>query len=106
MLLVYTTLYIFAPVNRLSKLTQEKFDFKHMKLVNGMVKRVKFYLKLGIIQRKLDSRKLRMVTFSDTSFANNVDSYTQLGYLNNLKYRTNLANIIHYSGTGSIYYSN
>lgn len=78
-------------------MTGETFDARHIKFVNGIVKRVKADEKRGIIQHRLDKKKLRLIAFTDSSFANNYNCSTQLGFFLVLTDDTNRANILHYS---------
>lgn len=48
---------------------------------------------------KLDRESLRLVVFTDASFANNKDLSSQIGYVIALADGTNMANIVHWSST-------
>ena len=46
---------------------------------------------------KLDTKTLRLLVFTDASFANNEDLSSQIGYILALANATNKANIVHWS---------
>lgn len=86
-----------APVNILSQTTAKTFEAKHINLANGVVRRVKENVQRGIMHHQLDLERLRMVVFTDSSFANNRDSTTQLGFMILLTDGTGRANLLHFS---------
>lgn len=81
----------------MSQVTATTFQAKHIKLLNGIVKRTRADEDRGIRQQQLKNRRLRIVVFTDSSFANNDDISTQLGFVIDLTDNPNLANILHYA---------
>lgn len=65
-------------------------------LINTVVIIVKVNLDRGIINHDLHAEKLRIVVFTHSSFANNVDSSAQLGYLIFLADDTDRPNVLNY----------
>lgn len=84
-----------ATFNILSKNTINTFFEKHITLINGVVRRVKENEDRGIIHHDQDVRNLKMVVFTDSSFANNQDYTTQLGYMILLADGTGRENFLH-----------
>ena len=70
-----------------------------IKLLN---KRIQWQIdnpKRGLDYVKLDKHSLKLVVFTDSSFANNKDYTSQIGYVIVLMDKTNNANLIHWSST-------
>lgn len=85
------------PVNILSQTTDKTFEAEHENLISIVVRRVKYNEGRGIAQHCLRISELKMIFFTDSSFSNNADSTTQLGFMILLANETGRANILHYS---------
>lgn len=72
---------LLAPVNILSQVTASSFVPKHIKLINSIVARARRAKGRGLLQQRLDKSSLRMVAYADSSFTNDSDSSTQLGFV-------------------------
>ena len=72
---------ICATVAIMSQVTSDTFERKHIKTLNDGITLAKTYPKRGLRQQSLDAKSLRIVAFSDSSFANLHDQGTQLGYI-------------------------
>ena len=86
-----------ASANILSQITPTTFNSTHIQQLNKLTKHVHKYSKRGITHHPLDMDSVRMITFSDSSFANNSDKKTQLGYIVLLTDKTGKSNILHYA---------
>lgn len=86
-----------APVNILSQVTDKRFDAQHIRLINSFAKRVKSSGEWVLMQHCLDMSGLRLVVYSVSSFPNNYDSLTQLGFIIFLTDHTGRANCLHFS---------
>jgi hypothetical protein len=70
--------------------------------VTALNKRLQWQLEnstRGLNYVPLDSQTLRLIVFTDASFANNKDLSSQIGYVVVLADSTNRANVIHWSST-------
>lgn len=94
--LTHTRPDICSHANILSQVTPASFAKAHIKLINSAVRRGQNGAR-GLIQHNLDLSTMRMVIFCDSSFANNFDSSTQLGFVILLTDRTRRVNWLHYS---------
>ena len=83
-------------VSQMAQVTRERFDLEPSKVIkncNRMVKHVRMH-RLLIQVPKLDISSLRIVGFSDASFASNSDLTSQLGYVCFLSDATEAVTII------------
>lgn len=79
-----------------SQVTVYFFHQAHFKMINTAVQKTKS-VTMGLVHHRLDVEDIRMVMFCDSSFLNNYDSSTQLGYVIILTDRTKRANWCHYA---------
>lgn len=94
--LTHTRPDLCAHANILSQVTMASYNATHTKIINSAVRKART-VKMGLFQHSLDLETTRMVVFCDSSFANNADSSTQLGYVILLTDRTKRANWLHYA---------
>lgn len=81
---------------KLAQLNPESTNEDHVKLLNHAVKHLPNQ-ELGLVFRKLDLESLRVVGYSDASFAGNDDLSSQLGMIVLLMDSKNNATIMHYA---------
>lgn len=86
-----------ATANILSQVTSESFNDTHVKILNSMIKHVMETPDHYLRHHPLDENTLRVAAFSDSSFANNPDMSTQLGYIILLTDHPGRANVMHFS---------
>lgn len=70
---------LMAPVNLLSQISEKVFKADHIRLINQVVDRSHAGDERGLIEWNLRKNSLKMIVFTDSSFANNRDLSTQLG---------------------------
>jgi hypothetical protein len=80
-----------------AQVAEKELCFKDMAMLNAAISRVVKNPDTGIRQQKLDIGSLRLVAYSDYSFANSGDLTCQLGYMVCLVDKYKRCNIIHYS---------
>ena len=70
-------------ISHLAQVTDKQFSSSKVPVVRCLNKAVKFAKKhqLSLVVKKLDRASLRIIGYSDASFANNDDLTTQLGYI-------------------------
>lgn len=85
-----------AGVNTLSQLTKETFHNEYLKTINGLIKHIKNNPKSGLKYIDLYKNTLKLVVYSDGSFATNKDGSFQVGYLVFMADKDNKANLIDY----------
>lgn len=95
--LTHTRPDIAYAVNRASQVTEKSFASRHVKDFNKIVTHVRDNPGKGLLQRRLDTDSLHLRVYTDSSFANNEDLSTQLGYLVLLCDARKRCNILHYS---------
>lgn len=88
---------ICASVNKVSKVSEEQFSPGHIKFIKATVRRANITKVRGLTQQQLDTDSLQMIFFADSSFPNNEDITTQLGFFVLQADANNLANVLHYS---------
>ena len=88
---------IAAPVNFLSQITEEKYNDKKIKIYNDTISMLKKNPNQGLKMIKLDSDSLHIKVFSDSSFANNIDLSSQLGFIILLCDKYDNCNILYFS---------
>lgn len=86
-----------ATANLLSQITADMYTDKHRQILNKVVKHVQDTPDYVLKHHALDENSLRLVVFSDASFANNPDMSTQLGYLVTLTDQSGKSNILHFT---------
>lgn len=94
--LCHTRPEISCVVAQAAQVTQNVFDADAVKQINSTIRAVKREPRKGIKHRKLDLNSLRLQVYSDSSFANNRDSSSQLGYLIVMADASNRCNILQY----------
>lgn len=95
--LTHTRPEICCTVNMAAQVTETKFSSDHIKAINRVVKHVKEHPTLPLKYQRLDKDSLKLKVYSDSSFANNDDHSSQLGYIVLLVDKTNKCNILHLS---------
>ena len=95
--LTHTRPDVAAVANMMSQVTINCFQKKHVRTINSCISEVNQTPQRGLLQHKLDSDSLCMVCYTYSSFANNEDNSTQLGYCIILTDKTGRANWLHYS---------
>lgn len=88
-------------VNILSQVTDSKFDKSHIKEINRIVKHLRIQPSLGLPFPKLDLDSLRMMVFTDVSFANTEYLSSQIGFLVFLQDKSGRTNCIYFSSRKS-----
>lgn len=81
----------------LSQVTQQMFCKDHIKQMNVAIRQARSGGLRGLTQHRLDKSSTRMLVFCDSSFANNSDSSTQLGFVILLTDKTRRVNWLHYA---------
>ena len=76
-----------------------KLTDKHFKTMNNLVKRCNSTNEVGLNYVPLDKESLRLMLFTDASFANAPNYKSQLGFVLLLADRFNKANIVHYGSS-------
>lgn len=84
-------------VNKAAHVTEQTFGAKAVADLNSTIRHVKKSLNRGPLQRKLDRDSLHLHIYTDSSFANNDNLSTKLGYLVLLCDGQNSCHILHYS---------
>lgn len=91
---------ILAEVNILSQVTAETFEKKDVKAVNKLIKHVREH-KQALKYVELDKETMRIVVYSDGSFATNKDGSSQVGYVIFMADKDNKANLVDYASNKS-----
>lgn len=55
---------VISPVHILSQVTPKTFEAKHIRIINGVMKRVKVNEKRGIKQHRLDKKGLKKIVYT------------------------------------------
>lgn len=97
----HTRPYLASTANIISQMTAESYNFKYISIVNNDIERAKETSKLGLLQQDPDKQTLRMILFSDSSFENNDDSTTQLGFIVLLNDGSKMVNLVHFESNKS-----
>lgn len=79
--LTHTRPEIYCSVNMAAQVTEQKFTTDHIKAINKVVKHVKGHPSIVLKCSKLDVDSLRLKVYADSSFANNDDLSSQLGFI-------------------------
>lgn len=95
--LTHTRPDLCAAVGLLSQVAEARFDHNAINLANNTIRKAKLHSKRGLRQHDLDVNSLRIIAFSDLSFANNHDYGTQLGNAIILTDNTGRANWMSFS---------
>ena len=86
-----------ATANILSQITAQNYCDKYRQILNKVIRHVHDTPDRTLKHHVLNEDSLRLVVFSDASFANNPDLSTQLGYVVVLADGTGRSNILHFS---------
>lgn len=92
---------ICADVNLCTQVTEAKWERRHVKELNLLIRYVKQAPRRGLTQGKLDIDTVKVKGFSDSSFANAEEKISQLGFIALLCDDVGRANIIHYASYNS-----
>lgn len=93
----YTRPEISAVVNFLSQITEKSFGKDKIKMLNDAIQFLKKHPDRGLKMIKLDTQSIHIKAFSDSSFANNIDLSSQLGFIILLCDKFDNCNVIYYS---------
>lgn len=80
----------------LVQVTKDSFLPIHVKLLNAAIQRIKAEQKLGLQVHDLNKESMKIIAYSDASFANMTNLRTQLRFALFLSYDTNRINWLHY----------
>lgn len=86
-------------LSRAAQVTKDKIGTDEISFLNGRIQWQKENADRGLKYVKLDEKSLRMIIFTDSSFANNTDLSSQIGYVMVLADASDKANILHWSST-------
>ena len=67
--------------NSMSLVTDNPFAQNHLNIINGCIKSILDTPDKGLTNYQLEEETIKMVAFSDSSFAKNLYLSTQLGYM-------------------------
>lgn len=95
--LTHTRPDLCAGVNLAAQVTEEKFERKHIKALNAIIKRAHDNSRRGIKQQTLDEKSFSLRVCTDSSFANTPDLRSQLGFIVLLCDSSGKCNILHFS---------
>ena len=95
--MIHTRPDICCTVNMLAQVTEANFNKKHIRLLNKIINQLKSTPTQGLQYQKLDTKSLHLKVYSDSSFANNSDLSSQLGYIVLLCDKFYKCNILHFS---------
>jgi Reverse transcriptase (RNA-dependent DNA polymerase) len=95
--ITHTRPEICCAVNMASQVTEKSFSVQKINDLNKVIKHLKSYPSQALKYYKLDKDTLKLKVYADSSFANNDDFTSQLGYIVLLTDKTDRCNIIHYS---------
>lgn len=87
---------VLEPVNILSQVTEKTFGPHHVKLINGIIQRVKRNDTRGLIHHDLKLSHLRIIVYTDSSLENNNYATPKLGLLVLLTDNMGRANCLNY----------
>lgn len=68
-------------VKILSQATKENLQEECIRLINGLMKHISKKIKSGLRYVPLDEQSIKLVVYSDGSFASNKNRISPLGYL-------------------------
>lgn len=95
--LVHTRPDIACGVNKATQVTEAKFAARHIEQLNKIISHVHKHPARGLLQQKLDMATLHLRMYADSSFADNEDLSTQLGYIVLICDASNKCNVLHFS---------
>lgn len=95
--LIHTRPEVCVAASMLAQVTSSTFDNRHIKIHNKIVLDLKKNPEDGLRMKKLDKKSLVIRAYSDSSFANNEDQKSQLGFIILLCDKFNNCNILHYN---------
>jgi hypothetical protein len=88
---------ICCAVNMAAQVANSSFSDEKISALNKVIKHLKSNTSQGLTYHKLEKDSLKIKVYADSSFANNDDLTSQLGYIVLLTDKTNKRNIIHYT---------
>lgn len=94
--LVHTRPDIACAVNKATQVTEKTFRDIHVKTINKTIKYVHENPRRGLLQRRLDEKSVHIRVYTDSSFADNEDLTTQLGFLILLCDADGRCNVLHF----------
>ena len=68
-------------VAKAAQVTKDTFNEKHIKEINKTIKFLKITKNRTLTYKRLNQKELHIKAFADSSFANNLDLTTQIGYI-------------------------
>ena len=92
---------IACATNKLTQITEQTYGNQAIKDLNKVVHYIQRTPMRGLHYPKLDLDSLQLRAYADSSFANNADSTTQLGFIVILTDSAERANVIHYTSRKS-----
>ncbi len=88
---------ISCAVNMAAQVTEATMSMDHTKALNKVIKHLRKTPRQSLVYPKLDLQSLKLKVYADSSFANNADYTSQLGYIVLLTDKTNTCHVLHYS---------
>ena len=95
--ITHTRPEICCAVNMAAQVTEKSFTIQKINDLNKVIKHLRRNPSQVLRFHKLDKASLKLKVYADSSFANNDDFTSQLGYIILLTDKTDRCNIIHYS---------
>ena len=86
-------------LSRAAQVTKDNIGTDGISFLNSRIQWQKENASRGLKYVRLDEKSLRMIIFADSSFANNTDLSSQIGYVMLLADASDKANILHWSST-------
>lgn len=93
--LIHTKPNIACDLSMLAKVTQESFNTNNVKKLNKFIDEIKENPTRGLVMKKLDKNSLHIRAYADSSFLNNNDMSSQLGFIVLLCDKYDNCNILH-----------
>ena len=87
---------ICCAVNRACQVSELKFQKRHIRSLNKLIRRIKNSKSMVLKYHKLDINSLHIRVYSDASFASNEDNSSQLGYIIMLADRNDNVHVLSY----------
>ncbi len=94
--LVHTRPEVACASAQSAQVTSEQYDDKCVQVLNSTIRTIKSMPTRGLVYRKLDKESVHLRVYSDSSFANNRDGTSQLGFIILLCDYANACNVVHY----------
>ena len=95
--LIHTRPSIACDISMAAQVTESSFVEKHINALNKVIKNVELDSSRGLKMQKLDVNTLHIRAYADSSFANNEDHTSQLGYIEFLSDESGKFNVLHYA---------